>query len=110
MSRFNNRRQVSSYTGLCPSEYSSGGKRSQGKINKHGNPTMRHCMIEATWRLILNQPNWHVFQKYQTQYLQASPARKKQLVVAMARKLAIDLWRIATNQTTLEKLGLEPAV
>ena len=36
--RFSNRRQVSSYTGLCPREHSSGGSRRQGSINKHGNP------------------------------------------------------------------------
>ena len=35
-SRFQNRRQVSSYTGLCPGEYSSGGKRVPGAVTKHG--------------------------------------------------------------------------
>ncbi|WP_309399453.1 IS110 family transposase [Cerasicoccus maritimus] len=39
-SRFNNRRQVSSYTGLCPSEHSSGKKRRQGHITKHGKPVL----------------------------------------------------------------------
>jgi transposase len=34
--RFNNRRQVSSYTGLCPGEYSSGSKRVTGSITRHG--------------------------------------------------------------------------
>ena len=34
--RFHNRRQISSYTGLCPGEYSSGGKRVPGSVNKHG--------------------------------------------------------------------------
>lgn len=38
-SRFHNRRQVASYTGLCPSEHSSGRSRLQGSINRHGNPT-----------------------------------------------------------------------
>ena len=36
--RFSNRGEVSSFTGLCPGEASSGGKRQQGSINKHGNP------------------------------------------------------------------------
>jgi transposase len=36
-SRFNNRREVSSYTGLCPREHSSGGKRRGGSVNKSGN-------------------------------------------------------------------------
>ena len=41
--RFQNRRQVSSYTGLCPGEYSSGGKRVPGAVTKHGNPRLRAC-------------------------------------------------------------------
>ncbi len=39
--RFNNRRQVGSYTGLCPGEYSSGKTRLQSCVTKHGNPRLR---------------------------------------------------------------------
>ena len=39
--RFKNRRQVASYTGLCPGEHSSGAKRVQGSVTKHGNPRLR---------------------------------------------------------------------
>src|SRR5437867_10944016 len=39
--RFNNRRQVGSYTGLCPGEYSSGNTRLQSCVTKHGNPRLR---------------------------------------------------------------------
>src|SRR5438270_4329306 len=39
--RFNNRRQVGSYTGLCPGEYSSGNTRVQSCVTKHGNPRLR---------------------------------------------------------------------
>lgn len=49
--RFKNRRQVASYTRLCPSEYSSGERRRQGTITKHGNPRIRHHLVEAVWRL-----------------------------------------------------------
>ena len=45
-SRFNNRREVSSYTGLCPREHSSGGKRRAGSINKSGNPRVRAMLVE----------------------------------------------------------------
>src|SRR4051812_18820625 len=43
-SRFKNRRQVASYTGLCPSEDSSGARRRQGSVTKHGNPRLRHAL------------------------------------------------------------------
>ena len=45
--RFNNRREVASYTGLCPSESSSGSKRRQGFVTKHGNRLLRHYLVEA---------------------------------------------------------------
>ena len=44
--RFNNRRQIASYTGLCPSEYSSGGTRPQSCVTKHGNPRLRAALVE----------------------------------------------------------------
>jgi transposase len=54
--RFANRRQVGSYTGLCPSEYSTGQTRLQGSITKHGNPRVRAALVEAAWRFVRFQP------------------------------------------------------
>jgi len=62
-SRFNNRRQVSSYTGLCPREHSSGGKRRGGSVNKSGNSRVRAMLVEMTWRLIRWQPEYHALRK-----------------------------------------------
>src|SRR5664279_1230026 len=50
--RFDNRRQVASYTGMCPREDSSDRRRFQGAINKHGNPRVRTVLVEASWRLV----------------------------------------------------------
>src|SRR6266540_2005055 len=44
--RFNNRRQIASYTGLCPGEYSSGNTRLQSCVTKHGNPRLRAALVE----------------------------------------------------------------
>ena len=107
--RFQNRRQVSSFTGLCPREWSSGGRRRQGHVCKHGNPPLRQYLVEATWRLIRWQSDWHVWKKKQQAFAQAGPGRRKQLITAMARLLAIDIWRLYTGQTTPSKLGLKPA-
>lgn len=113
--RFNNRRQVSSYTGLCPSEHSSGGSRRQGSINKHGNPRLRHALVEAVWRLIRLQPGWKRLGKLQTRLRsQSAPqggASKigRKAVVALARELAVDLWRLNTGRCNLGDLGLTAA-
>ena len=101
--RFKNRRQVASYTGLCPSEQSSGDKRKQGSINKHGNPRVRHQLVEAVWRLEQWQPAYPPLKIL----LDASGTRnRKRAAVAVARRLAIDLWRIETGQCSAQKLGL----
>lgn len=107
--RFHNRRQVASYTGLCPSEHSSGQSRLQGCINRHGNPRLRHLLIEAVWRLFKFQPHYRAIAKWHAALtgLKISGARKKKIVVAIARQLAVDLWRIATGRTTAAALGLQ---
>ncbi len=50
-SRFNNRRQVASYTGLCSGVHQSGQSCRSGPINRHGNPRVRQVLIEMVWRL-----------------------------------------------------------
>ncbi len=107
-SRFNNRRQVSSYTGLCPSEHSSGKKRRQGHITKHGNPRVRAKLVECAWRLVRYQPDYPPIQKFRAALLEkkTSPAARKKAIVAVTRRLAVDLWRLFTEQTTPEQIGL----
>jgi transposase len=102
--RFKNRRQVASYTGLCPGGHQSGGTRRDGHINRHGNPRVRHLLIELIWRLVRWQPSYPPIKG-----LVDGPARgaaRRKLAVAAARKLSVDLWRLATGQTTPENLHL----
>lgn len=107
-SRFKNRRQVASYTGLCPSEDSSGGRRFQGHVNKHGNRRLRPLVVECMWRLTYFQPNYRLVQKWRGQLCtpKASSSRRKQIIVAMARQFAIDWWRIRTGRAKPDELGL----
>lgn len=107
--RFKNRRQVASYTGLCPGGYQSGGTKRDGHINRHGNPRVRHLLIELVWRLVRWQPDYPPVRKLVEGLVKGAGRRK--LAVAAARRLAVDLWRLATQQTTPEKLHLiMPAV
>lgn len=104
--RFENRRQVASYCGLCPSEYSSGATRRQGSIDKHGNPRLRHVLIEAVWRLLRWQPNYPPLRRL----IESRPGRsRRKAAVAVARRLAIDLWRLATRKATIKQIGLSAA-
>ena len=104
--RFHNRRQVASYTGLCPSEHSSGGSRKQGSITRHGNPRIRHLLVETAWRLMRYQPDYRPIAKWREAFLAAGSARRKKIIVAIARQLAVDLWRLATHRASAQQLGL----
>src|SRR6266702_3396219 len=56
--RFKNRRAVSSYTGLCPGEHSSGSKRVPGSVTKRGNPRLRAALVECAGRMVRFQPQY----------------------------------------------------
>src|SRR5712691_9029050 len=45
---FSNRRQIASYTGLCPGEYNSGNTHLQSCVTKHGNPRLRAARVELS--------------------------------------------------------------
>jgi len=107
--RFKNRRQIGSYTGLCPGEHSSGAKRVQGSVTKHGNARLRAILVECAWRLVRFQPQYAPVKK--RLHILAAGARatgsaRKKAIVAVARRLAVDLWRLHTGRGTAAQLGL----
>jgi transposase len=105
--RFRHRKAAGSYTGCCPSEHSSGGVQRTGSIDRHGNRHVRVLLIEAVWRLLKYQTQWHAYKKL-SRRLSAGAALRKKTVVALARQLAIDLWRVRTGRCSFAELGLFP--
>ena len=108
--RFSNRRQVASYTGLCPGEDSSGDSQRSLSIDKHGNPRVRAALAECAWLLPRWQPDYRPLQRWKWVFAPGSKAGKalrKKAVVALARHLAVDLWRIKTGRAQAENLGLK---
>jgi transposase len=107
--RFKNRRQVASLTGLCPGVHASGGRSRSGPITKHGNRRIRTALIELAWRSVHFQPEYPPLKKWRPVLLstKATGAAKKKAIVALGRRLAIDLWRLNTQRATKEKLGLK---
>jgi transposase len=102
--RFSNRKQIGSYTGCCPGEHSSGGKRRLGSIDRMGNGRVRTLLVEAVYRFLKWQPGWQTARKFKAR-LTDGKALKKKIIVALARLLAIDLWRWRTGRATLADLG-----
>jgi transposase len=102
--RFKNRRQVSSFSGLCPGVHQSGARRRDGAINRYGNPRVRALLIELVWRLARWQRDYPPVRALVAGIARGAARRK--CAVAAARRLAVDLWRLATAQTTPQKLKL----
>jgi transposase len=110
--RFNNRRAISCYTGLCPGERTSGTKRVPGSVTKHGNPRLRAALVECAWRMVRFQPNYPPVKKRLSvlaKGARATGAQRKKAIVAVARHLAVDLWRIHTGRCSAAQLGLTNA-
>jgi len=80
-----------------------GGK--EGSINRCGNRIVRWTLVEMVWRLMIWQPHYGPVRQLAAGLVKSKRA-KKRLVVMAARRLAIDLWRLETGQTTAQKLGL----
>jgi len=107
--RFQNRRQVTSYTRLCPREDTSSQRRFQGSINKHGNRRLRPVLVEGAWRLLVFQPDYRAVKKWGAAMLdqKSGKPRRKKLIIALARTFAVDWWRVRTGRCTAESLGLK---
>jgi transposase len=106
--RFKNRGNVGSFFGMCCAESSSGDQQAQGSITKTGNSRCRHALVELAWRALQFQPEYRVVKKFgpRIQKTKARSVARKKLIVAMARQIGVDLWRLYTGQTTLARLGL----
>ncbi len=107
--RFDNRRQVASYTGMCPREDSSAQRRFQGSINKHGNPRVRTVLVEASWRLVQYQPTYKPVAKWLPVLTnpKTTRAKRKQIIVAIGRQFSVDWWRVRTRRCQAADLGLK---
>lgn len=105
--RFKKARSVGGYTGLCGGVSSSGPNHLDLSITKAGNKRVRRLLVEMAWRMVFFQPNYRPVTKWREVLMGARThaRRKKQLIVAVARQLAVDLWRWKTDQVTSIELG-----
>ncbi len=104
MSQFNNERQLFSYTGLTPSEHSSGDTIRKGHITRQGNNRVRHILNQAAWRAISIDRDLRAF--FESLYPRTG---KKKAIVAVARKL-IGRIRAAFRQGELYQLNYQNLV
>lgn len=90
---FDNRRQLGSYVGLAGCPFDSGRTRREQGLNKAGNPRARTAMIELAWMWLQHQPDSALSRWFEKRVNGAKGRLKKIMIVALARKLLVALWR-----------------
>jgi transposase len=131
LSRFDNPRQLMSYLGFTPSEYSRGARRRPGTITKAGNTFARRTLIEGAWSSrvpakvsrhlpgrvakipqILQDMAWKAQVRFcqRFRYLMACGKHPNQVVVALARELAAFIWALAREVPITRYTSRPPTV
>ena len=90
---FANRRQVGACVGLVPQPYDSGDSHADQGISKQGNRRLRALLIELAWLWLQHQPNSDLAKWYARRTGGSGKRGRRVAIVAVARRLAIDLWR-----------------
>jgi transposase len=90
---FSNRRELAAALGLTPMPYQSGDSAREQGISRAGNRRVRAMAIEIAWSWLRYQPQSQLSRWYQQRFGSGSPRLRRIGIVAMARRLMIDLWR-----------------
>ena len=107
--KLRDQRGVARYGGLTGSPDESGNKRRERGLARAGNARVRHGMIQLAWRWLQFQNRSALAQWYRTRTAGAKPGLRKAMIVALARKLLIALWRYVTIGEVPAGVVLRPA-
>jgi transposase len=102
-------RAVGRYAGLTGSPDESGSKRREKGLAKAGNARVRRGMVQLAWRWLMFQKQSALAQWYRARIAGARKDVRKTLIVALARKLLIALWRYVTTGQAPIGAKLKPA-
>lgn len=87
------RRAVARFAGLTGSPDESGARRREKGLSKAGNARVRRGMIELAWRFLQHQKDSELATWFRSR-VEAPGVRRKTMIVALARKLLVALWRL----------------
>jgi transposase len=94
---FRNRREVGALAGLTPTPHQSGDEAWERGISKAGNRHIRAMAIQIAWAWLRYQPTSKLSRWYQKRFANGSGRLRRIGIVALARKLLVDLWRYLEN-------------
>jgi len=86
--RFKSGKQVAAYGGLVPRQYQSGEDDRRGRITKRGPAVLRKLLVQCAWAML----RYNAWARAVFERLSRGKARRKQAVVALARKVLVRCW------------------
>ena len=107
---FKNRRQVGSLAGLTPTPYQSGDTNADQGISKAGIVPVRQIAIELAWGWLRYQPGSKLTRWYDERFAKAGKKARKVGIVAVARRLLVELWRYLETGVIPEGAELKTAM
>ena len=106
---FSNRKQVAAYAGLAPTPWQSGSVHRDQGVSKAGNPRLRTIMIQIAWLWLRHQPQSALTLWFRERIKRTGGRLGKTMIIALARKLLVALWKYATAGVLIEGAVLKPA-
>jgi transposase len=106
--KLRDRRAVARYAGLTGAPDESGSRRREKGLAKAGNARVRRGMIQLAWRFLLHQKDSALAKWYRMRTADARGSTRKTMIVALARKLLVGLWRLVSTGEVPEGVVLRP--
>jgi transposase len=103
------RKALARYAGLTGSPDESGARRREKGLARVGNARVRRGMLQLAWRFLRFQADSQLARWYRARTADARGGTRKAMIVALARKLLIALWRLVTTGEAPEGVALRPA-
>jgi transposase len=103
------RRAVARYAGLTGAPDESGRRRREKGLARAGNARVRRGMIQLAWRFLMFQKDSALAQWYHARTQDRRGGTRKTMIVALARKLLVALWRMVTTGEFPQGVALRPA-
>jgi transposase len=108
--KLRDRKAVARYGGLTGAPDESGAKRREKGLARAGNARVRRGMIQLAWRFLMFQKDSALAQWYRRQTADGRGTTRKTMIVALARKLLVALWRLVTTGEVPDGVVLRGAV
>lgn len=106
---FDNRRQLAAYAGLAPTPWKSGSIDHEQGVSKSGNPRLRTTLIQIAWLWLRHQPRSALTLWFEDRVKRNGGRLKKTMIVALARKLFVALWKYVNAGVVIEGAAMKTA-